>query len=101
MFDVALAEEIWTAKYRFKTSDGTGELNFAETAARVAMAIAAVEPARTYAAYGGAVPRLCRDASLPPGRTDPRRRRHRALGHLVQLLRHGAIPRSLDGIFAH
>ena len=39
-FDVALAEEIWTSKYRFKTDDG-GDSSFAETAARVARAVAA------------------------------------------------------------
>ena len=32
-FDVALAEEIWTAKYRFRTDRGDGDSSFAETAA--------------------------------------------------------------------
>ena len=36
MFDVALAEEIWAAKYRFRADDGAGDSSFAETAARVA-----------------------------------------------------------------
>ena len=42
-FDVAVAEEIWTAKYRFKTDDGKGDGSFAETAERVARAIAEAE----------------------------------------------------------
>ena len=42
-FDVALAEEIWTAKYRFRPDEGEGDSSFAETAARVARAIAAAE----------------------------------------------------------
>ena len=41
MFDVALAEEIWTAKYRFRTDDGSGDSSFAETAAREQAAAAA------------------------------------------------------------
>ena len=28
-FDVALAEEIWIAKYRFKTDEGSGDDSFA------------------------------------------------------------------------
>ena len=37
-FEVALAEEIWTAKYRFGTGEGEGDRSFDETAARVARA---------------------------------------------------------------
>lgn len=42
-FEVALAEDIWTAKYRFRTDQGDGDTSFAETAARVARAVASVE----------------------------------------------------------
>ena len=42
-FEVALAEEIWTAKYRYKPSDGEGDSSFAETAGRVARAVAEAE----------------------------------------------------------
>ena len=42
-FEVALAEEIWTSKYRFKTEGGQGDGTFAETADRVAQAIAKAE----------------------------------------------------------
>lgn len=42
-FEVAIAEEIWTAKYRFKTDAGGGDGTFEETAERVADAIAEAE----------------------------------------------------------
>ena len=42
-FEVALAEEIWTAKYRFAPSDGAADEDFAATATRVAMALAEAE----------------------------------------------------------
>ena len=42
-FEVALAEEIWTAKYRFAPADGVADEDFAATATRVAMAIAEAE----------------------------------------------------------
>ena len=31
-FDMALAEEIWTSKYRFEPADGEGDESFADTA---------------------------------------------------------------------
>lgn len=43
MFDVALAEEIWTAKYRFRPDEGEGDGSFAETAERVVRAVASAE----------------------------------------------------------
>ena len=43
MFDVALAEEIWTAKYRFRPDEVEGDGSFAATAERVARAVALVE----------------------------------------------------------
>ena len=42
-FEVPLAEEIWSAKYRFRTRDGDGDASFAETAERVARAVAEAE----------------------------------------------------------
>ena len=44
-FEVGLAEEIWTAKYRFAPNEGGGDSSFAETAERVSQAISEVEPA--------------------------------------------------------
>ena len=42
-FEVALAEEIWTAKYRFTPTDGEADGDFAATATRVALALAEAE----------------------------------------------------------
>ena len=42
-FDIPIAEEIWTAKYRFAPHDGEGDDSFAATAARVAAALAEAE----------------------------------------------------------
>ena len=42
-FEVALAEEIWAAKYRFAPADGAADEDFAATATRVALAIAEAE----------------------------------------------------------
>jgi ribonucleoside-diphosphate reductase alpha chain len=101
MFDVALAEEIWTAKYRFKTSDGTGDSNFAETAARVATAIAAVE-AVEHRAYWQ---ERFRDSVeslrfIPAGRVLAGAGTERSVT-LFNCFVMGTIPDSLDGIFAH
>jgi ribonucleoside-diphosphate reductase alpha chain len=101
MFDVALAEEIWTAKYRFKTSDGTGDSNFAETAARVATAIAAVEPVEHRAYWQ----ERFRDSVeslrfIPAGRVLAGAGTERSVT-LFNCFVMGTIPDSLDGIFAH
>jgi ribonucleoside-diphosphate reductase alpha chain len=100
-FDVALAEEIWTAKYRFKTSDGSGDSSFAETAARVAKAVAAVEPPE-YRAYWE---ERFRDAVetlrfIPAGRVLAGAGTERSVT-LFNCFVMGTIPDSLDGIFAH
>jgi hypothetical protein len=42
-FDVALAEEIWTAKYRYVPREGEPEEDFTGTASRVARAVAEAE----------------------------------------------------------
>ena len=42
-FDVALAEEIWTAKYRFAPPEGAADGDFAATVDRVAAAVAEAE----------------------------------------------------------
>jgi ribonucleoside-diphosphate reductase alpha chain len=101
MFDVALAEEIWTAKYRFKTSDGSGDSSFAETAARVAKAVAAVEPAEHRAYWE----ERFRDAVetlrfIPAGRVLAGAGTERSVT-LFNCFVMGTIPDSLDGIFAH
>ncbi len=35
-FEVGIAEEIWTAKYRFRPAGGGGDADYQATAARVA-----------------------------------------------------------------
>ena len=42
-FDAPIAEEIWTAKYRFQPSSGEGDGSFDATVCRVAAAVAAAE----------------------------------------------------------
>ena len=42
-FENALAEEIWTAKYRFLAPDGEGDCGIDATIARVARAVAEAE----------------------------------------------------------
>jgi len=101
MFDVALAEEIWTAKYRFKTKDGSGDSSFAETSARVAGAVASVEPADQRAFWE----RRFRDAVetlrfIPAGRVLAGAGTERSVT-LFNCFVMGTIPDSLDGIFAH
>jgi ribonucleoside-diphosphate reductase alpha chain len=101
MFDVALAEEIWTAKYRFRTGDGSGDSNFAETAARVAKALAGVEaPARRVfweERFRDAVESL---RFIPAGRVLAGAGTERSVT-LFNCFVMGTIPDSLDGIFEH
>ncbi len=100
-FEVALAEEIWTAKYRFRPSDGEGDSSFAETANRVARAVAEAE-----------LPELrdhwrahFRDAIegmrfIPAGRVLAGAGTDRSVT-LFNCFVMGTIPDSLEGIFEH
>src|SRR5512147_851016 len=100
-FEVALAEEIWTAKYRFRSGGGEGDSSFAETADRVARAVAEAE-----------IPELCeqwqarfRDAIegmrfIPAGRVLAGAGTDRSVT-LFNCFVMGTIPDSLDGIFEH
>jgi ribonucleoside-diphosphate reductase alpha chain len=100
-FEVALAEEIWTAKYRFAPSDGEGDRSFAETAARVARAVAAAEaPAVRHqweARFREAVGDL---RFIPAGRVLAGAGTDRTVT-LFNCFVMGTIPDSLDGIFEH
>lgn len=101
MFDVALAGEIWTAKYRFRTEDGSGDSTFAETAARVAKALAGVEAPAQRALWE----ERFRDAVeglrfIPAGRVLAGAGTERSVT-LFNCFVMGTIPDSLDGIFAH
>jgi ribonucleoside-diphosphate reductase alpha chain len=100
-FDVALAEEIWTAKYRFAPPEGEGDESFAATTARVAAAIAqAEEPSqREYwrARFQAAIADF---RFIPAGRILAGAGTGRAVT-LFNCFVMGRIPDNLEGIFEH
>ena len=100
-FDVALAEEIWTAKYRFKTDNGQGDSSFVETSERVAKAVAeAEEPElreRWQAKFRDAIAEM---QFIPAGRVLAGAGTGRSVT-LFNCFVMGTIPDSLDGIFEH
>jgi len=101
MFDVALAEEIWTAKYRFRAADGSGDSTFGETAARVARAVASSEAHERRSFWE----EKFRDAVetmrfIPAGRVLAGAGTERSVT-LFNCFVMGTIPDSLEGIFAH
>ena len=101
MFDVALAEEIWTAKYRFRAVDGSGDSTFGETAARVARAVASSEAHERRSFWE----EKFRDAVetmrfIPAGRVLAGAGTERSVT-LFNCFVMGTIPDSLEGIFAH
>jgi ribonucleoside-diphosphate reductase alpha chain len=101
VFDVALAEEIWTAKYRFKTSEGAGDGSFEETAERVARAVAGAEAPelrdRWETRFGDAIADM---RFIPAGRVLAGAGTDRSVT-LFNCFVMGTIPDSLDGIFEH
>ena len=100
-FDVALAEEIWTAKYRFKTNDGAGDSSFAETAARVARAVAAVESPKQRALWEERFREAIESLRfIPAGRVLAGAGTERSVT-LFNCFVMGTIPDSLGGIFEH
>jgi ribonucleoside-diphosphate reductase alpha chain len=100
-FDVALAEEIWTSKYRFKTDDGSGDDSFAATAQRVAKAIAAAEAPETRSTWEARFREAVEDFRfIPAGRVLAGAGTERAVT-LFNCFVMGTIPDSLDGIFEH
>ncbi len=100
-FDVALAEEIWTAKYRYRPGDGQGDEDFAATARRVAAAAAEAETPdmRTFWAdrFFDVVEGF---RFIPAGRILAGAGTGRAVT-LFNCFVMGTIPDSLDGIFEH
>jgi ribonucleoside-diphosphate reductase alpha chain len=101
MFDVALAEEIWTAKYRFKADDGAGDSSFAETAARVARAVAGAEAPGQRAYWEERFREAIRDLRfIPAGRVLAGAGTERSVT-LFNCFVMGTIPDSLAGIFEH
>jgi ribonucleoside-diphosphate reductase alpha chain len=101
MFEVALAEEIWTAKYRFSPDQGQGDTCFAETAQRVAQAIAAAEGPEIRPEWEGRFREAIEDFRfIPAGRVLAGAGTERSVT-LFNCFVMGTIPDSLDGIFQH
>ncbi len=99
-FDITLAEEIWTTKYRFHSDEG-GDESFAATAARVARALAANEAPEGRALWEGRFRESVESLRfIPAGRVLAGAGTDRAVT-LFNCFVMGAIPDSLDGIFEH
>jgi ribonucleoside-diphosphate reductase alpha chain len=100
-FDVALAEEIWTAKYRFRSREGAGDGSFAETARRVARAVAAAEAPDVRDVWEERFRDAVEDFRfIPAGRVLAGAGTERSVT-LFNCFVMGAIPDSLDCIFEH
>lgn len=101
LFDVSLAEEIWTSKYRFVTKQGEGDASFAETAARVAHAVALAEEPEQRALWEERFRHAIEDFRfIPAGRILSGAGTERAVT-LFNCFVMGTIPDSLGGIFEH
>ena len=100
-FEVALAEEIWTAKYRFAPSDGPADEDFAATATRVAMAVAEAEGEDQRIPWFERFRESMLDFRfLPAGRIIAGAGTARRVT-LFNCFVMGTIPDSLEGIFDH
>ncbi len=101
MFDVAIAEEIWTAKYRFAPPEGDGDADFAATAARVARAVAEAEaPAQRNQWRARFFDAVSDFRFIPAGRVLAGAGTERSVT-LFNCFVMGAVPDSLGGIFEH
>ena len=100
-FEVGLAEEIWTAKYRFAPSGGGGDSSFAETAERVSLAISEAEPAAIRPEWQARFRDAIADFRfIPAGRILAGAGTARSVT-LFNCFVMGTIPDSLSGIFEH
>ena len=100
-FEIALAEEIWTAKYRYQPSEGAGDESFAATAARVAAAVAQAEQPALRAGWEARFRDAIGDFRfIPAGRIIAGAGTGRAVT-LFNCFVMGTIPDSLEGIFEH
>ena len=100
-FEVALAEEIWTTKYRFAPSDGPADEDFAATATRVAMAVAEAEREEQRVAWFERFREAMLDFRfLPAGRIVAGAGTARSVT-LFNCFVMGTVPDSLGGIFDH
>jgi ribonucleoside-diphosphate reductase alpha chain len=100
-FELALAEEIWTAKYRFESDEGGGDGSFFETAARVARAVAAAEAPELRSSWETRFRDAISDFRfIPAGRILAGAGTGRSVT-LFNCFVMGTVPDSLDGIFEH
>ena len=100
-FDTALAEEIWSSKYRYAPSNAQGDDAIEETWSRVADAIAGAEAADSTAFFREQFLEALRDFKfLPAGRILAGAGTGRAVT-LFNCFVMGAIPDDLSEIFAH
>lgn len=100
-FEVGLAEEIWTAKYRYLPRDGGGEQDFAGTAVRVARAVAEAERAEVQDEWRGRFFDAISDFRfIPAGRIIAGAGTGRSVT-LFNCFVMGTVPDSLGGIFDH
>ena len=100
-FENALAEEIWTAKYRFVAPDGEGDSGIDATIARVARAIALAEAPKLRGTWQDRFTTALSDFKfIPAGRILAGAGTDRSVT-LFNCFVMGTIPDSLAGIFAH
>jgi ribonucleoside-diphosphate reductase alpha chain len=100
-FEVAVAEEIWTAKYRFAPAEGRADASFAETAERVARAVAAAEAPGQRSRWEARFREAITDMRfIPAGRVLAGAGTERSVT-LFNCFVMGTIPDSLEGIFEH
>lgn len=100
-FEVPLAEEIWTAKYRFAPADGEADEDFAATATRVAMAVAEAEAPDVREKWFERFREAMLDFRfLPAGRIIAGAGTARSVT-LFNCFVMGTVPDSLSGIFDH
>lgn len=100
-FENALAEEIWTAKYRFSPAPGEGDSTIDATIARVAAAVAEVEVEALRPVWRARFEDALRDFRfIPAGRILAGAGTERSVT-LFNCFVMGTIPDCLEGIFAH
>ena len=99
VFANELAEEIWSAKYRYRSPDGTGDADFAATVERVSGAIAAAEaPGRRGHWQARFAEALTGFKFIPAGRILAGAGTDRSVT-LFNCFVMGTVPDSLEGIF--
>lgn len=100
-FDIAIAEEIWSAKYCFKPGSVDGDASFGATAARVAAAVATAEAPEVRPKWQAHFEQAIRDFHfIPAGRVLAGAGTERSVT-LFNCFVMGTVPDSLDGIFEH